>query len=307
MSKIPRVASSPDRELGTTTGISLKRKALTDDNPIPGKLPALASGVSGPHILKASTASHINSQRPTSVAGLRGPPPLTKPRAPALSSTINGIQQRPARAASAPPTKRIMGTNGVKSTASGRAGRVPVTGGTRLATVDDERFTEIQNQMVQMESARAIDLAKGVHGIADLFSPSLPIIVSSDMEAERAKVQELQAFHAQLSNQLAESKTLEIEQRRNLINASDELDALRKKHAREVMDLEMDRTKLHREIRELKEEIRVGSEDLDRERESVSVLKVRLPFTDFAATIDLVAIRPPSHNNQPLNCHFRHK
>lgn len=65
-----------------------------------------------------------------------------------------------------------MGTNGAKSTA-GRAGRVPVTGGTRLATVDDERFTEIQNQMVQMESARAIDLAKGVHDIVDLFSPSL--------------------------------------------------------------------------------------------------------------------------------------
>jgi kinesin family member C1 len=94
------------------------------------------------------------------------------------------------------------------------------------------------------------------------------------MEAERAKVQELQAFHAQLSRQLADSKTLEIEQRRNLMNASDELDALKKNHAREVMDLEMDRTKLQREVRELKEEIRIGVEDLIRERESSCILKV---------------------------------
>ncbi|KAF8573591.1 kinesin-domain-containing protein [Ramaria rubella] len=93
------------------------------------------------------------------------------------------------------------------------------------------------------------------------------------MEAERAKVQELQAFHTHLSKQLAESKTVEIEQRRNLINASDELNALAKKHAREIMDLEMERTKLQREVRELKEEVRVGQSDLTRERESVSILK----------------------------------
>jgi kinesin family member C1 len=278
MSRIPRVASSPDRELlGTTeTCPPLKRKALNDDNPIPGKLPALASAVSGTRILKASTASHINGQRADSALGrVRGPPLLTKPRAPALSVSINGVQQRAARAVSAPPTKRILGTNGAKSTAPGRVGRVPVTGGTRLVTVDDERFTEIQNQMTQMESARANDLAKGVQSLADLSPLSLPlIIVTSDMEAERAKVQELQAFHTQLSKQLAESKTLEIEQRRNLISASDELDVLRKKHAREIMDLEMDRSKLQREVREFKEEVRVGREDLSRERASVSVLKV---------------------------------
>ncbi|KAF8507948.1 P-loop containing nucleoside triphosphate hydrolase protein [Hysterangium stoloniferum] len=93
------------------------------------------------------------------------------------------------------------------------------------------------------------------------------------MEAERSKVQELQTFHLQLSKQLADSKTAEIEQRRNLINVSDELDALRKKHAREIMDLEMDKTKLQREVRELKEELRIGVDDLSRERQTVSALK----------------------------------
>lgn len=117
------------------------------------------------------------------------------------------------------------------------------------------------------------------------------------MEAERAKVQELQAFHAHLSKQLADSKTLEIEQRRNLINASDELDALKKNHAREVMDLEMDRTKLQREVRELKEEIRVGIEDLSRERESVNVLKV-WSFFLFLAFLPIISL--PCHTDHCL-------
>ena len=102
------------------------------------------------------------------------------------------------------------------------------------------------------------------------------------MEAERAKVQELQDFHAHLSKQLADSKTLEIEQRRNLLNASDELDALKKQHAKEVMGLEIDRSKLQREVQELKEEFRVCTEDLSRERESITILKVWLSFPDLS-------------------------
>lgn len=98
--------------------------------------------------------------------------------------------------------------------------------------------------------------------------------VASDMEAEKAKVQELQNFRLQLSKQLAEAKTTEIEQRRNFMNISDELDALKKKYTREVMDLEMDKTRLEREVRELKEELRISVEDLCRERDVVSVLKV---------------------------------
>lgn len=159
MSKIPRAASSPDRS-PATTGPTLKRKAIDDDNPIPAKLPALASGVSSTRILKTTTISHNNGVRPVSATGARGPPPLTKPRPPTLSGSTN-VTQRAARAVSAPPTKGTTGTNGVRSTSSARPGRVPVAGGTKLGTVDDERFTEIQKQMTQMESARANDLAKG--------------------------------------------------------------------------------------------------------------------------------------------------
>lgn len=161
MSKIPRAASSPDR-VPVTTGPALKRKAVNDENPNPAKLLALASGAAATRVLKTTTTSHVNGVRPVSVTGARGPPPLTKPRPPTLSGSANVAPQKAARAVSAPPTKRTTSTNSVRNVASGRVGRVPVAGGTKLGTVEDERFTEIQNQMTQMESARASDLAKGV-------------------------------------------------------------------------------------------------------------------------------------------------
>ncbi|KIJ55265.1 hypothetical protein M422DRAFT_57787 [Sphaerobolus stellatus SS14] len=93
------------------------------------------------------------------------------------------------------------------------------------------------------------------------------------MEAERTKVEELQTFHSQLSKQLAEAKNTELEQRRNYINISDELETLKKKHAVEVMELEMDKTKLTRQVRDLEEELRMSKDDLRRERDVINLLK----------------------------------
>lgn len=94
------------------------------------------------------------------------------------------------------------------------------------------------------------------------------------MDAERGKVRELKTFHLQLSKQLADSKSQEIEQRRHLMNVSDELDELKKKHAKNVMELELDRTKLQRQVRDLQEEVASSKGELERERELSSVLKV---------------------------------
>ncbi|KAF9464929.1 P-loop containing nucleoside triphosphate hydrolase protein [Collybia nuda] len=93
------------------------------------------------------------------------------------------------------------------------------------------------------------------------------------MEAERAKVADLQANHLALSRELAVAKTQELTQRRELVSASDEIEGLKKRHAREVMDLEMDVKKRDREIREVNEDLRVCRGDLERERETVSSLK----------------------------------
>ncbi len=69
------------------------------------------------------------------------------------------------------------------------------------------------------------------------------------------------------------AKSQELNQRRELVHASDEIENLKKKHGREVMDLEMDIKKRDREIREVTEDLRICRSDLDRERETVSTLK----------------------------------
>lgn len=93
------------------------------------------------------------------------------------------------------------------------------------------------------------------------------------MDAERAKLSELHANHLTLSSELAATRTQELAHRRELINASDEIDALKKRHGKEVTELEGEIKRKERKIRELEEDVRVTKEDLGRERESVSELR----------------------------------
>ncbi|KAF9038094.1 kinesin-domain-containing protein [Panaeolus papilionaceus] len=93
------------------------------------------------------------------------------------------------------------------------------------------------------------------------------------MEAERMKVTELQTNHLTLSRELAVAKSQEIVQRREIVHFSDEIENMKKTHAREVMDMELDIKKRDREIRELKEDLRECRSDLDRERDTVTALK----------------------------------
>lgn len=93
------------------------------------------------------------------------------------------------------------------------------------------------------------------------------------MAAERAKVSQLQNNHLTLSKQLSDAKSLELNQRRELVNYSDEMDEMRKKHGKEVMELEMEVRKKDRELRETTEDLRVARGDLDRERMTVEHLR----------------------------------
>ena len=265
MSRLPRLHSSPDNRPNSSklsqnhfsfpsmpSNPTLKRKSRdgyddelesTDE---PRKLPA------------------IGAVRPTHGQPLRelrskgngiGPPPLTKPRAPELSKSTTA--SRMARATSAPPK-----TTTVRSVSASRArpivGRVP--SGTTTGVPSDKRFTDLQNQVSSIESARAADAAA----------------LAASMASERAKVSELQANHIALSRELATAKSHEVTQRRELGLASDEIDALKKRHDREVRDLEENLKKRERQWRELGEEARVLRGDLERERESVSMLKSTL-------------------------------
>jgi len=122
---------------------------------------------------------------------------------------------------------------------------------------DDKRFTDLQEQVTSIEAARSADAAR----------------LASDMEAERNKVAELQANHLALSRQLVAAKSQELDQRRELMNASDEIENVKKKHSKEIMELEMDLKKRDRELREVNEDLRICRTDLERERETVTSLK----------------------------------
>ena len=132
-----------------------------------------------------------------------------------------------------------------------------VSGPSKGASSDDKRFSDIQSQLTSLDSARAADTAR----------------LAAEMDAERAKVADLQANHAALTRALQAAKNQERTQLHELSHASDELQALKKRHAMEVADLEIDMGKKDRELRAVNEELRVCRSDLEREREAVSALK----------------------------------
>ena len=108
--------------------------------------------------------------------------------------------------------------------------------------------------------------------------------IAADMEAERAKREELEANHHAL---LSESKTQELNQRRELDTALDELESLKRKHANEQLDWETEIKRKERKIRELEEDVRLRDEDLERERGSAHVRTTPL---DSAATRRRLAV-----------------
>lgn len=94
--------------------------------------------------------------------------------------------------------------------------------------------------------------------------------IAADMEAERAKREELEANHHAL---LASTKSQELNQRRELDSALDEIEALKRRHANEQLDWETETKRKERQIRELEEDIRLRDEDLERERDTVKALR----------------------------------
>ncbi|KAF8636137.1 hypothetical protein AX17_003760 [Amanita inopinata Kibby_2008] len=284
MSRLPRLHSSPDRTIyaptmastvttrqksraatAVTTKTSLKRKAMQSDEDEaaeaadqPRKLPAI--GVSRPNrpLQPSRTALNLSGGAINGNSKSTLPKPLPKTRTQPTTAT------RPTRGTSAPPPTSTVrppsrpATRSTAATGASTTGRV-VSGSTRPRTVtaEDKRFDELQNQLTMLESARAADSAK----------------LAADMGAERAKVSELQANHIALSRELAAAKTQELTQRRELVLASDELERVKKAHAREVMDLEMDMRRKEREVREVTEDLRICRGDLEREREQVAMLK----------------------------------
>jgi kinesin family protein C1 len=245
----------------TGASSSLKRKLATSEEEFeaadqPRKLPAI-----GNH--RPNQPSRNQTKNTTDLSSSRSGakfPALTVPRPPALSSS--------SRAKSAPPKGPSGRLGSSTSTSRPAVDRKPTgrsVSGTSLSQtrhgIDDKRFQTLENQLASIEDARAVAAAK----------------LATELEAERAKSAELynnlQANQLAMSRDLEAAKAQERNQRRELVNASDEIENLKKKHSREVMDLELDLRKREREIRELNEDVRLYKGDLERERGTVAALK----------------------------------
>lgn len=241
----------------STSTLGYKRKAEDDLDAEaldqPRKLPAIGNGATARPL--AASRSALN--RPTTNTGPvakqpSGPQRLTRPEPPKLSTSA---PRRTTRATSAPP-KQLGLSTGLRP-----PGRVilasRVASGSELQT---KEFRDLKNQVASIESTQLANAEK----------------LAQTMDAERAKVAELEANHRALSLELANAKSLELDKRRELVSASDEIEKLRMKHAKEIMELEMEAKSKAREARELADELRLAKSDLERERDNVSNLKATL-------------------------------
>ncbi|XP_006457108.1 hypothetical protein AGABI2DRAFT_229385 [Agaricus bisporus var. bisporus H97] len=96
--------------------------------------------------------------------------------------------------------------------------------------------------------------------------------LDADMAAEKRKLANVQANHALISQQLHSQGTNNNNQRRELIGYADELEQMRRKHKKEIDDLEEELVKREVETNEVVEDLKTCKEDLDRERETVGSL-----------------------------------
>lgn len=287
-SRLPRLHSSPDHDKTVAmssflkpSSSTLKRKTTNtidelEEDDQPRKLPAIASNAAHcpnkPHRDQSKNNTNISTSR--SVAK---PVALTLPRPPVLSTS------RSKRANSAPPKSVVQ--------IPARRQANSILGSKVKHTSEDKRFQDLENQLASIEKARAESTAK----------------LAAEMDAERMKSAELysnlQANQAALSRALATAKAQELSQRRDLVTASDEIETLKKKHSREIMDLEMDLKKRDREIRELNEDVRLQRGDLERERETISMLKStisQLTNSQLTVTTQKDALQAQIHALQAL-------
>jgi kinesin family member C1 len=253
--------------LPTTT--SLKRKLLIDpdddhESTQPSKLPTIAEvGTGRPTRPLGQNISAVNA------SGARrlgiGPPPLTKPRPPALSGPPpTTITTRPTRATSAPP-KSVTPRFVSQPVAQPRPAGVRTVSGPQWPTfggigTHHFRIQASQNQDRPIANSRMEENAR----------------LAADMDAERTKVATLQAEQLTRAHELAAARTQEISHRRELISQTDELEALRKWHARELLELEEDANRRERELQDVSAELATTCEDLERERKASTSLKEAL-------------------------------
>jgi kinesin family protein C1 len=255
--------------LPTTT--SLKRKLLVDhddDHEImqPSKLPTIAeAGTGRPTRPLGPNISAVNANG-TRKLGI-GPPPLTKPRPPALSGPPPTTITTRTRGTSAPPKSSApRHVSQPQPVALPRPAGVRTVSGPQRTILNgigtyDFRFQASQSQVQSIAcSSRLAENAR----------------LAADMNAERTKVAALQTEQLTRARDLAAARSQEASHRRELISQTDELEALRKWHARELLELEADTRLRERELHDVNADLATAREDLERERKTSASLKEAL-------------------------------
>ena len=249
---------------------SLKRKTVIDEEYDPGppsKLPTIAEAGSGRPMRPLTQNLTVMNGGATRGLGI-GPPPLTKPRPPALSGPPpTSITTRPTRATSAPPKSSASRHVSQPAAAPRAAGTRTLSGPQKATTftggigMDGFRFQPFQGQAPQSTvGLRTVDNAR----------------IIADLDAERTKVASLQAERLSLTRHLSSARSQEPGHRRELIPQTDELEALRKWHARELLELEAEAQRRERELHDVNGELASTREDLERERSVSASLKETL-------------------------------
>ena len=93
------------------------------------------------------------------------------------------------------------------------------------------------------------------------------MLVESELGSERSKAADLHTFQSGLQAELAAAKSNELETRRAYLLASDEIDALKKQHARALEDISATLSARDRELKEAKEDLARTEGELIKERE----------------------------------------
>lgn len=250
---------------------SLKRKLPIDTNDDyesthPSKLPTIAEAGTGRPTRPLGQNISATNTGSTRRLGL-GPPPLTKPRPPALSGHLpTTITTRPTRATSAPPKsaapRYISQPVAPPRPAGVRTLSVPQRIAFNGTSTYDFRLQMSQQSQMEpvVSSSRTVENSR----------------LATDMDAERTKVAALQAEQFTRTRELTAARTQEISYKRELIPKTDELEALRKWHARELLELEAEARRRERELHDVNTDLTTTREDLERERNTATSLKEAL-------------------------------
>lgn len=97
--------------------------------------------------------------------------------------------------------------------------------------------------------------------------------IEQALSTEHSRAGTIAADRESLSLALSTARSTELDQRRALANAVDELASIKSRHSKEVGETVAELRRREREVRELGEDLRLAREDLEKERATTSRLK----------------------------------